>query len=84
MATKTGVPLKHTAKGWEAECGCVFHIFDGLPSVEKEVKGSDETIMIGTVAPHWHPCNEHDYAKRPTTKKVLDQALNEGTGVYKP
>lgn len=60
MATKTGIPLKHTEKGWETQCGCVFHIFDGLPGVELPVRGSDETILIGKLEPHWHPCKEHE------------------------
>ena len=67
MATKTGIELTKSPEGWQAPCGCVFHIFDGPPSVEKQVfekllDGSHETILIGVVAPHWHPCKKHGTA----------------------
>lgn len=59
MATKTGIELKKTDKGWEAPCGCVFHAFDGLPRVEERLPLSGEIILIGKLAPHWHTCDLH-------------------------
>ena len=72
MATKTGIELKRTVLGWQAPCGCLFHIFDGLPMIEVEyqtdvqmsltgdrsLKG--QTVLIGKLAPHWHPCKKHE------------------------
>lgn len=57
--TKTGIVLARTPKGWTAPCGCVFHIFDGLPDLEQIFDKEGTTLMRGVVAPHWHPCAKH-------------------------
>ena len=60
MATKTGIDLKKTDKGWEAPCGCVFHIFDGLPILEKASEVFiGQTSLVGKLEPHLHPCLTH-------------------------
>ena len=63
MATKTGIGLKKTDKGWEAPCSCVFHIFDGLPDLEMVYDMKGTTLLRGKLAPHWHPCKRHTEAK---------------------
>ncbi len=62
--SETGIHLTLIDGEWTAPCGCTFHYFDGKPSMSdtmdgKRVLPDGKIVLVGKVAPHWHPCAVH-------------------------
>ena len=55
--TKTGQLLRATPEGYADTCGCMIHLWDGLPLVETNSIGDDprKATYIGVLEPHLHP-----------------------------